>query len=67
MLVFILWAIVSVPLVAGHSDSCYAENKNPYVLFSTYTPYELVHNNLDNPVNIPREYCSQHHSKLFYV
>jgi hypothetical protein len=38
-------------------DSCYAYERNPYVLFSTYTAYELVHDNSDEPVDIPRKYC----------
>jgi hypothetical protein len=38
---------------AQAKDSCYADEKNPYVLFSTYTAYELVHEKSDNPVHIP--------------
>jgi hypothetical protein len=60
MLLFVLCATILVPLVAAHADSCYAQNNNPYVMFSTYTPYEFVHENSDDPVNIPREYCSLH-------
>ncbi|XP_021920643.1 multiple inositol polyphosphate phosphatase 1-like isoform X2 [Zootermopsis nevadensis] len=54
MLLSILLATILVSLVAGHYDTCLAENKNPYVMFSTYTPYELVHENSDDPVSIPK-------------
>jgi hypothetical protein len=55
MQLFILWAILLGPLVTVKADSCYAKSSNPYVLFSTYTPYEFVHGNVDDPVYIPRE------------
>lgn len=57
MLLFILWATSVDPLATLTADSCYADNTNPYVMFSTYTPYEFVHENADDPVYIPREYC----------
>jgi hypothetical protein len=59
MLFFILWAAIMGPLgTVQAKDSCYANEKNPYVLFSTYTAYELVHENYDDPVDIPGKYCS---------
>lgn len=54
MLFFILWTAIMGPLgTVQAKDSCYANEKNPYVLFSTYTAYELVHDNSDDPVDIP--------------
>ncbi|XP_023702394.1 multiple inositol polyphosphate phosphatase 1-like [Cryptotermes secundus] len=54
MHLFILWAILLGPLVTVKADSCYAQSSNPYVLFSTYTPYEFVHGNAEDPVYIPQ-------------
>lgn len=56
MLPLILWASLVGCQVTAKADSCFAQNYNPYVLFSTYTPYEFVHENTDDPVHIPREY-----------
>jgi hypothetical protein len=62
MLPFILWIAIMGHLdTVQAKDSCYAYEKNPYVLFSTYTAYELVHENSDDPVDIPRKYCSSHY------
>jgi hypothetical protein len=61
MLLSIFWAtIVGCMVTVTAEDSCYAHVHNPYVLFSTYTPYELVHENSHYPVNIPREYSFRH-------
>jgi hypothetical protein len=57
MLLLILWATLVGHLVTVKADSCFAQNQNPYMLFSTYTPYKFVHENTDDPVHIPREYC----------
>jgi hypothetical protein len=59
MLLFILWTAIMGPLgTVQAKDSCYAYEKTPYVQFSTYTAYELVHENSDDPVDIPRKYYS---------
>jgi hypothetical protein len=55
MQLLILWAIVLCPFVTVKADSCYALNSKPYMLFSTYTPYEFMHGKADDPVYIPRE------------
>lgn len=52
--------IVGCMVMVTAEDSCYAHERNPYVLFSTYTPYEFVHKNSHEEVKIPREYCSPH-------
>ncbi|KDR19046.1 hypothetical protein L798_06402 [Zootermopsis nevadensis] len=54
MLPLILWASLVGCQVTAKADSCFAQNYNPYVLFSTYTPYEFVHENTDDPVHIPQ-------------
>jgi hypothetical protein len=56
MLLLILWSTLVGHLITLKADSCFAQNRNPYVQFSTYTPYEFVHENVDDPVYIPREY-----------
>jgi len=56
MLLYILCATLVSPLVTVKAEYCYAEDKDPYIKFSTYTPYEFVHENRSDPVNIPREY-----------
>ncbi|GFG36484.1 hypothetical protein Cfor_11822 [Coptotermes formosanus] len=54
MLLSIFWAtIVGCMVAVTAEDSCYAHEHHPYVLFSTYTPYEFVHENSHDPVNIP--------------
>jgi hypothetical protein len=61
MLLFILWTAIMGPLgTVEAEDSCYADEDNPYVLFSTYTGYEFVHGNSDDPVDIPCKHCSPH-------
>lgn len=55
MLLSIFWAtILGCMVTVTAEDSCYAHVHNPYVLFSIYTPYELVHENSHYPVNIPQ-------------
>jgi len=57
----IFWAtIVGCVVTVSAEESCYAHVPNPYVLFSSYTPYEFVHDNTTSAVNIPSEYCSPH-------
>jgi hypothetical protein len=57
MLLFILWTTLIFSFVAAQvEDQCYAHEKHPYMMFSTFTPYALVHEKSANPVYIPREY-----------
>lgn len=61
MLLSIFWAtIVGCVVTVLAEDSCYAHVPNPYVLVSTVTPYDFVHDNTTFTVNIPSEYCSRH-------
>ncbi|KAJ4443224.1 hypothetical protein ANN_04892 [Periplaneta americana] len=52
-----LWffVVILIPLVTEAQDQhCYANQTDPYVMFSTYTPYELVHETSTNPVFVPQ-------------
>jgi hypothetical protein len=57
MLLFILWIKLIFSFVAAQvKDQCYAHEKHPYVMFSTFTPYAFVHEKSANSVHIPCAY-----------
>jgi hypothetical protein len=56
MMYSVLWTALLARLVAGQSQySCYALQDNPYLMFATDTPYEVVNDMNAKPVFIDRK------------
>jgi hypothetical protein len=57
MMLFVLaMTLLAATLVSGQAASCYADVIDPYLLFATATPYEVVNEMSARPVLPDRKY-----------
>ena len=57
VLVLLVGSVVAATL-AQHDETCYADDKNPYVYYDSKTAYEFVH----GKKQIPPVACEYHHT-----